>query len=145
MINYEHIDITYKEFIDNICNTRGQHNVDKNKYYDYLPSISNYSKLGAGNFIFDMTQYPSSNILIKLSSDGAVNTDIFLNKLTAFGGIITFDNVFDVTRNNYDKLPCQILTKTSYTINGDNYYCPGYTVNPYSTDSNQYGRYIFKI
>ena len=34
MINYEHIDITYKEFIDNICKTRGQHNVDKNKYYE---------------------------------------------------------------------------------------------------------------
>ena len=118
-------------------------NTDKNKYYDYLPSISNYYK--NNNYIFDATRYPSSNILIKLSSDGAVNTDIFLNKLTAFGGIITFDNVFDVTRNNYDKLPCQILTKTSYTINGDNYYCPGYTVGQYGNDSNQYGRYIFKI
>ena len=118
-------------------------NTDKNKYYDYLPSISNCYK--TNSYVFDATRYPSSNILIKLSSDGAVNTDIFLNKLTAFGGIITFDNVFDVTRDNVDKLPCQILTKTSYTINGDNYYCPGYTVSPYSTDSNQYGRYIFKI
>ena len=120
-------------------------NTDKNKYYDYLPSISNISKLGAYRYIFDKTEYPSSSILTKLSNDGTVNTDIFLNKLTAFGGLITFDNVFDITRYNYDGLPCQILTKTLYTINGDNYYCPGYEISPYNNDGNGEGRYIFKI
>lgn len=120
-------------------------NTDKNKYYDYLPSISNSSKLGAYNYIFDRTEYPSANILTKLSSNDAVNTDIFLNKLTAFGGLITFDNVFDVTRYNASNLPCQILTNTLYTINNNNYYCPGYTKSPYDSDASKYGRYIFKL
>ena len=120
-------------------------NTDKNKYYDYLPSISNYSKLGAYNNIFDRTEYPNANILTKLSSNNAINTDIFLNKLTAFGGLITFDNVFDVTRYNASNLPCQILTNTLYTINNNNYYCPGYTVPLYNNDASNYGRYIFKI
>ena len=120
-------------------------NTDKNKYYDYLPSISNTNKLGAYNYIFDRTEYPSANILTKLSSNNAINTDIFLNKLTAFGGLITFDNVFDVTRYNASNLPCQILTNTLYTINNNNYYCPGYTVYPYNTDASDYGRYIFKL
>lgn len=120
-------------------------NTDKNKYYDYLPSISNVNKFGAYNYIFDKTEYPSSNILSKLSSNETINTDIFLNKVTAFGGLITFDNVFDVTRYNHDGLPCQILTKTLYTINGDNYYCPGYEISSYNNDSINDGRYIFKI
>ena len=120
-------------------------NIDKNNYYDYLPSISNYAKLGAYGYIFDRTEYPSANILTKLSSNDAINTDIFLNKLTAFGGLITFDNAFDVTRYNASNLPCQILTNTLYTINNNNYYCPGYTINPYNIDASNYGRYIFKL
>lgn len=120
-------------------------NTDKNKYYDYLPSINNFSKLGAYNYIFDKTEYPSANILTKLSSNDTINTDVFLNKLTAFGGLITFDNVFDITRYNASNLPCQILTNTLYTINNNNYYCPGYTVSPYDTDNSSYGRYIFKL
>lgn len=117
-------------------------NTDKNKYYDYLPFLGNTSKLGD---IFDQISYPNDNILTKLSSDGNVNTDIFLNKLTAYGGIITFDNVFDVTRKNASNLTSQILTKTLYTINGSNYYCPGFSIPYYNTDSSDYGRYIFKI
>ena len=120
-------------------------NTDKNKYYDYLPSISNNTKLRAYSYIFDITEYPSANILTKLLSNDAVNTDVFLNKLTAFGGLITFDNVFDVTRHNASNLPCQILTNTLYTINNNNYYCPGYTVSPYNIDDSNYGRYIFKL
>lgn len=117
-------------------------NTDKNKYYDYLPFLGNISKLGA---IFDQISYPNDNILTKLSSDGNVNTDIFLNKLTAYGGLITFDNVFDVSRKNASNLTSQILTKTLYTINGSNYYCPGFSIPYYNTDSSDYGRYIFKI
>lgn len=120
-------------------------NTDKNKYYDYLPEISTTSKLGAYSYIFDRIEYPRNNILVKLSSNETINTDIFINKLTAFGGLITFDNVFDVTRYTYDNLPCQFLTRTLYTINGDNYYCPGYEISPYSSDDSRSGRYIFKI
>ena len=120
-------------------------NNDKNKYYDYLPEISTINKLGAYNYIFDKIEYPRNSILVKLSSNETINTDIFLNKLTAFGGLITFDNVFDVTRYTYDSLPCQFLTRTLYTINGNNYYCPGYEVSPYNDDDSVYGRYIFKL
>lgn len=117
-------------------------NTDKTKYYDYLPDIKNYTKL---DNIFDRIKYPSINILTKLLNNGNINDDVFLNKVTAFGGIISFDNVFDVSRINTDNLPAQILTRTVYTINENDYYCPGYSVIYYSSDSNANGRYIFKL
>lgn len=129
-------------------------NTDKTKYYDYLPSISNTTKLGnnklsnnklSNNAIFDKTIYPSSSIIAKLSSDGTVNSDVFMNNVTAYGGMITFNNVFDVSRITTDNLPSQISTNALYTINGENYYCPGASIPGYNNDSNTYGRYIFKI
>lgn len=122
-------------------------NTDKTKYYDYLPSISNVNKLGNNTIdaIFDKTIYPSSSIIAKLSSDGTVNSDVFMNNLTAYGGMITFNNVFDVSRITTDNLPSQISANALYTINGENYYCPGASIPYYNNDSNKYGRYIFKI
>lgn len=119
-------------------------NTDKTKYYDYLPSIANVNKLG-DDAIFDKTIYPSSSIIAKLSSDGTVNSDVFINNLTAYGGMITFNNVFDVSRITTDNLPAQISTNALYTINGENYYCPGASIPYYNNNSNIYGRYIFKI
>lgn len=119
-------------------------NTDKTKCYDYFPSISNTFRLGP-SYIFDETKYPLESILIRLSTNNNVNNDVFLNKLTAYGGFIEFDNVYDVTRNNLSNLPCQILTKTSYTIDGNNYYCPGFNAPYYNGDGSGYGRYIFKI
>ena len=86
-----------------------------------------------------------NNVYKNMASLIPESKDVFLNKLTAFGGLITFDNVFDVTRYNASNLPCQILTNTLYTINNNNYYCPGYTVSPYNSDASDYGRYIFKL
>ena len=117
-------------------------NKDKSKYYDYLPCINNSTKL---NTLFDSINYPSSEILSKLSMDGNVNGTIYLNKVTAFGGLISFDNVFDVTRINSSNLPTQIQTKSLYTINDENYYCPGCTASGYDNDASTNGRYIFKL
>ena len=83
--------------------------------------------------------------MANLSSDGTVNSDVFMNNLTAYGGMITFNNVFDVSRITTDNLPSQISTNALYTINGENYYCPGASIPHYNNNSNTDGRYIFKI
>lgn len=95
-----------------------------------------YSNLymGSGtNGFFDMRIHPYKPYLRRLglaseykdNSYTGVNK-VYLNEFTAFGGIVQFDNVYDVARINqggdYDS---HFDLDSQYTINEENYYCPG--------------------
>lgn len=78
--------------------------------------------------IFPLKKYLKTiglNSEIKDASYTGLNK-VYLNKLTACGGIITFDNIYDVTRiNSGEEYESQFDLDTQYTINEENYYCPG--------------------
>ena len=112
-------------------------NLDKTKYYDYLPNLTNYdnSSSSNGNFL-DYKYFPNSNIMRKVSESDSINSDVYLTNATAFGGIVQFDNVYNISRvNNEGSLSPQFNPNSYYEIDSEQYYYPGYTF-PYNSDKN---------
>ena len=104
-------------------------NLDKTKYYDYLPNLTNYdnSSYSHGNFL-DYKYFPNSNIMRKVSESDSINSDVYLTNATAFGGIVQFDNVYNISRvNNEGSLSPQFNPNSYYEIDSEQYYYPGYT------------------
>ena len=104
-------------------------NLDKTKYYDYLPNLTNYdnSSYSHGNFL-DFKYFPNSNIMRKVSESDSINSDVYLTNATAFGGIVQFDNVYNISRvNNEGSLSPQFNPNSYYEIDSEQYYYPGYT------------------
>lgn len=104
-------------------------NLDKTKYYDYLPNLTihdNSSSL-SGNFL-DYKYFPNANIMKKISESDSINSDVYLTNATAFGGIVQFDNVYNISRvNNEGSLSPQFNPNSYYEIDSEQYYYPGYT------------------
>ena len=104
-------------------------NLDKTKYYDYLPTLPNYdnSSNSDGNFI-DYKYFPKASIMKKISESDSINSDVYLTNATAFGGIVQFDNVYNASRvNDKGSLSSQFNPNTYYEIDSEQYYYPGYT------------------
>lgn len=104
-------------------------NLDKTKYYNYLPNLANYdnSSYSNGNFL-DYKYFPNSNIMRKISESDSINSDVYLTNATAFGGIVQFDNVYNINRvNNEGSLSPQFNPNSYYEIDSEQYYYPGYT------------------
>ena len=104
-------------------------NLDKTKYYDYLPVLPHYtnSSNSDGNFL-DFKYFPKANIMKKISESDSINSDVYLTNATAFGGIVQFDNVYNISRvNNEGSLSPQFNPNSYYEIDSEQYYYPGYT------------------
>ena len=104
-------------------------NLDKTKYYDYLPTLPNYnnSSYSNGNFL-DFKYFPKANIMKKISESDSINSDVYLTNATAFGGIVQFDNVYNISRvNDEGSLSPQFNPNSYYEIDSEQYYYPGYT------------------
>ena len=102
-------------------------NLDKTKYYDYLPTLPNYSNQSAGNFL-DFKYFPKANIMKKISESDSINSDVYLTNATAFGGIVQFDNVYNISRaNDEGSVSPQFNPNSYYEIDSEQYYYPGYT------------------
>ena len=103
-------------------------NLDKTKYYDYLPVLPNYnnSSYSNGNFL-DFKYFPKANIMKKISELDSINSDVYLTNATAFGGIVQFDNVYNISRvNDEGSLSPQFNPNSYYEIDSEQYYYPGY-------------------
>ena len=104
-------------------------NLDKTKYYDYLPVLPHYtnSSYSDGNFI-DYKYFPKASIMKKISESDSINSDVYLTNATAFGGIVQFDNVYNISRvNDEGSLSPQFNPNSYYEIDSEQYYYPGYT------------------
>ena len=104
-------------------------NLDKTKYYDYLPVLPNYNNSNSsnGNFM-DYKYFPKANIMKKISESDSINSDVYLTNATAFGGIVQFDNVYNISRaNDEGSLSPQFNPNSYYEIDSEQYYYPGYT------------------
>ena len=102
-------------------------NLDKTKYYDYLPTLPNYNNSSSGNFI-DYKYFPKASIMKKISESDSINSDVYLTNATAFGGIVQFDNVYNISRvNDESSLSPQFNPNSYYEIDSEQYYYPGYT------------------
>ena len=104
-------------------------NLDKTKYYDYLPNLSHYnnSSYSNGNFM-DYKYFPKASIMKKISESDSINSDVYLTNATAFGGIVQFDNVYNISRvNDEGSLSPQFNPNSYYEIDSEQYYYPGYT------------------
>ena len=102
-------------------------NLDKTKYYDYLPALPNHDNQSAGNFL-DFKYFPKANIMKKISESDSINSDVYLTNATAFGGIVQFDNVYNISRvNDEGSLSPQFNPNSYYEIDSEQYYYPGYT------------------
>ena len=104
-------------------------NLDKTKYYDYLPVLPHYtnSSNSDGNFL-DFKYFPKANIMKKISESDSINSDVYLTNATAFGGIVQFDNVYNISRaNDEGSLSPQFNPNSYYEIDSEQYYYPGYT------------------
>ena len=102
-------------------------NLDKTKYYDYLPVLPNYNNSNSGNFL-DYKYFPKANIMKKISESDSINSDVYLTNATAFGGIVQFDNVYNIKRiNDEGSLSPQFNPNSYYEIDSEQYYYPGYT------------------
>ena len=102
-------------------------NLDKTKYYDYLPNLTNYNNQSAGNFL-DFKYFPKASIMKKISESDSINSDVYLTNATAFGGIVQFDNVYNISRvNDESSLSPQFNPNSYYEIDSEQYYYPGYT------------------
>ena len=104
-------------------------NLDKTKYYDYLPVLPHYnnSSNSDGNFL-DFKYFPKANIMKKISESDSINSDVYLTNATAFGGIVQFDNVYNIIRDNEEgSLLTQFNPNSYYEIDSEQYYYPGYT------------------
>ena len=120
-------------------------NLDKTKYYDYLPTLPNYnnSSNSNGNFL-DFKYFPKASIMKKISESDSINSDVYLTNATAFGGIVQFDNVYNITRvNNEGSLSPQFNPNSYYEIDSEQYYYPGYT--SYDSPSKAAVQLLFKI
>ena len=102
-------------------------NLDKTKYYDYLPTLPNHNNQSAGNFL-DFKYFPKANIMKKISESDSINSDVYLTNATAFGEIVQFDNVYNISRvNDEGSLSPQFNPNSYYEIDSEQYYYPGYT------------------
>lgn len=104
-------------------------NLDKTKYYDYLPVLPNYNNSNSsnGNFL-DYKYFPRASIMKKISESDSINSDVYLTNATAFGGIVQFDNVYNISRvNDEGSLSPQFNPNSYYEIDSEQYYYPGYT------------------
>ena len=104
-------------------------NLDKTKYYDYLPVLPNYNNSNSsnGNFL-DYKYFPKASIMKKISESDSINSDVYLTNATAFGGIVQFDNVYNISRvNDEGSLSPQFNPNSYYEIDSEQYYYPGYT------------------
>lgn len=103
-------------------------NLDKTKYYDYLPDLPNHdnSSMSNGNFL-DYKFFPKASIMKKISESDTINSDVYLTNATAFGGIVQFDNVYNISRvNDESSLSPQFSPNSYYEIDSEQYYYPGY-------------------
>ena len=133
-------------FIYNHYSVIPEMNLDKTKYYDYLPRLSNYdnSSSSHGNFL-DYKYFPNSNIMRKVSESDSINSDVYLTNATAFGGIVQFDNVYNISRvNDEGSLSPQFNPNSYYEIDSEQYYYPGYTFPENNPDKTAV-QLLFKI
>ena len=122
-------------------------NTDKTKYIDYLPSLGNTTNgttNGSYNFL-DNDYYPDANIMSKLSLNGNINEEIFLPLLTAYHGIVQFDNCYNVTRDSMDaNIVSQFTPDSYYEIDSEQYYYPGF-ITPSTSISKSTVQVMFKL
>ena len=132
------IDIVYASAscnsMNNLSNQEHYHtlyNASAKKYIHHS-STNVFMNTGTDGFT-DMNVFPNKARLRNIGNISEYNdpsytglNKVYLNKFTAFGGIIKFDNVYEVSRTNQnDEYDTQFDLDAQYTINDENYYCPG--------------------
>ena len=97
--------------------------------YNYSSNFMNntyYNNNGDYNYngIFDRDCNNSLSYLRLLKPD--INESFILKKATAFGRLVSFENLFNTTINTIDNsIPHKFSVDHFYKINGETYYCPG--------------------
>lgn len=122
-----------------------------NEYNCIFPSDSYPTSTKNYIGVFDRTFNNSLNYLRLLKPD--IKESIILKKATAFGRLVSFENVFDITINTIDNtIPHKFSLDHFYKINGETYYCPGnyisQNVNNYDSDTRttvKVGRFLLKL
>lgn len=130
-----------------------QANYNQNNSYNCISPISSYPSYDSRNYIgvFDRAFNNSLDYLRLLKPD--IKESIILKKATAFGRLVSFENVFDITINTIDNgIPHKFSLDHFYKINGETYYCPGnyisQNVNNYDRDTSitvNVGRFLLKL
>ena len=85
------------------------------------------------HYIFDAGVYPNRLILNTLYDTDTQFQSVYMKKLTSWNGLVQYNNVYDVStkiESSYENIS-KITTNSVYTINGNQYYCPGTAVTPY--------------
>lgn len=102
------------------------------------------------HYIFDADVYPNRKILNTLYDTDTQFQSVYMKKLTSWNGLVQYNNVYDVSTKidgSYENIS-KITTNSVYTINGNQYYCPGTAVTPsISWGVHDYRRplYLFKL
>lgn len=102
------------------------------------------------HYIFDADVYPNRLILNTLYDTDTQFQSVYMKKLTSWNGLVQYNNVYDVSTKidgSYENIS-KITTNSVYTINGNQYYCPGTGVTPYIRwGGHEYRKplYLFKL
>jgi hypothetical protein len=102
------------------------------------------------HYIFDADVYPNRKILNTLYDTDTQFQSVYMKKLTSWNGLVQYNNVYDVVvkiDGSYENIS-KITTNSVYTINGNQYYCPGTSVKPsVRVGGHEYRQplYLFKL
>lgn len=107
------------------------------EYDSVFPNVSNaylYTQIlfdsSQAHYIFDANIYPNKTILNKLYDTQTQSQSVYMKKLTSWNGLVQYNNVYDVNariESSTDDIS-KIQTNSVYTINGNQYYCPGMAI-----------------
>lgn len=107
---------------------------ESSEYDSVFPSAENkvlYDETVFNNtqvhYIFDADVYPNRLILNTLYDTDTQFQGVYMKKLTSWNGLVQYNNVYDVSTKidgSYENIS-KITTNSVYTINGNQYYCPG--------------------
>ena len=135
----------YEEIIDE---DGFAHNIIRNRFDNAI--IINNLNDDRVHYIFDAGVYPNRLILNTLYDTDTQFQSVYMKKLTSWNGLVQYNNVYDVStkiESSYENIS-KITTNSVYTINGNQYYCPGTAVTPYIRwGVHDYRRplYLFKL